>query len=546
MVSAMHASDQHGAAGDVADAEPVLAPEPELAARSAVVRRAAAALAWMAGGGAVFTLLLLITRGGTLSSDPSNQALQAWDLLHGNLWLHGWILGDVTFYTFELPLTAVLEAFFGLHPATMDLALALIYLAVAVCAVAVAVTDSRGASRAARAGVSVAVLSAPILVASDRWVPLGLPDHTGTTVFVLVSVLLIDRALSWRWTPPLLCLILSAGQLSDVTVRYVAVPAIAVVCLYRTLEARRIRTADTASLVGAVLSIPLSLAIRRVMLHFGAYLMVTPNTSFAPVSAWSHNLSLTWHALRTLFGQVSGATAPPASAVTAVFGTCCMLAVAAGLARVVWRWRSASRAEQLLTVLIVISIGSYAVSTLPQPESQHDIVTVLVAGAVLAARALVPARIGGPLLAVVACVATAVVALLPLSTVAAQAKANSGRYPALTAWLHDHGLNYGLADYWYSSVISLESGDQVEVRSVKLTGSQITQYAWEMDSAWYDPDRNDATFILIAKRDAALGQAAIRIFGRPVSEHRVQGIDVLVYNKNLLEQVKPPWRPHLS
>src|ERR1035438_3871239 len=29
--------------------------------------------------------------------------LQAWDMLHGNLLLHGWWLSDVSFYTTELP-----------------------------------------------------------------------------------------------------------------------------------------------------------------------------------------------------------------------------------------------------------------------------------------------------------------------------------------------------------------------------------------------------------------------------------------------------------
>ena len=39
-----------------------------------------------------------------LNADPAGQALQAWDMLHGNLLLRGWWLGDVSFYTVELPL----------------------------------------------------------------------------------------------------------------------------------------------------------------------------------------------------------------------------------------------------------------------------------------------------------------------------------------------------------------------------------------------------------------------------------------------------------
>jgi hypothetical protein len=547
----MHGSHPLGAAGNVANAESAEMGEPALPpgahrVTNQTARRVAEALAWVAGAAAVFSLLMFMTRVDVLSSDPANNALQSWDLLHGNLTLHGWILGDVTFYTFELPLIAVTEAIFGLGSLAVQVALALVYLAVAASAVALAVTDSRGLSRAARAGVVVAVLAAPILVRSDRWVPLGLPDHTGTTVFTLLSVLLVDRARSWRFTPPLLCLILCAGQLSDVTVRYVAVPAIVLVCLYQALRGasgQRLRGGDAACLAAAVISVPLSLAIRAVMLHFGAYQMVTPDTALAQVSVWPHNLALTWHSLRTLFGQVAGTDAAPASTVSAVFGACCMLAAAAGLARVLWRWRSASRAEQILVLLIVLSIGSYTLSTLPMPESQHDIVTVLVAGAVLAARALVPARIASRALAVVVCAAAATAALLPLSTSAAQAGIpNNGRYPVLTKWLRAHGLKYGLASYWYASVVSVATGDQVQVRAVKVNGRNITQYAWEMDSAWYDAAKYDANFILIDPGDTALSRAAVRIYGRPVSQAKVQGIEVLIYRKNLLKQVKPP--PH--
>ena len=38
-----------------------------------------------------------------ISSDGAANALQAWDMLHGNLLLHGWLLSDVSFHTTELP-----------------------------------------------------------------------------------------------------------------------------------------------------------------------------------------------------------------------------------------------------------------------------------------------------------------------------------------------------------------------------------------------------------------------------------------------------------
>ena len=35
-------------------------------------------------------------------SDGGSIALQAWDMLHGNLLLHGWAMSDVSFWSTEL------------------------------------------------------------------------------------------------------------------------------------------------------------------------------------------------------------------------------------------------------------------------------------------------------------------------------------------------------------------------------------------------------------------------------------------------------------
>src|ERR1700685_2742717 len=113
--------------------------------------RGRAALAWTVGGLALYALLLRIALTENVSSDPANNVLQAWDMVHGHLLLHGWILGDVTFYTFELPLLGIIELFFGVHTITLHIALALVYLLVTVFAAALAVAGSRGPARAARA-----------------------------------------------------------------------------------------------------------------------------------------------------------------------------------------------------------------------------------------------------------------------------------------------------------------------------------------------------------------------------------------------------------
>jgi hypothetical protein len=553
------------------------------------MRRAWAALALVAGVAAVFTLYLRISLSTPPTSDTANNALQAWDMLHGHLLLHGWIIGDVTYYTFELPLMAIVEAFFGLHAMAMHVSMALVYLIVTGCAAAVAVTDSRGLSRPARAGVVVAVLAAPVLVISDLWIPLQFPDHFGTSVFLMLPCLII--ALSTRpreepreqprgeprgepreeprevprgetepSSPPgqagrrftvplllcvLLCVILCVGQIGDVTVRYVVVPAIVLVCGYQMLAAWQIKTRDAAYLVAAVVSVPLAIVVRAVMRDLGSYLMVTPRTQLAPASEWAHNWALTWHSVRMLLG-ITGEPGFRPVGNTAIFGWACLVLAVAGMLRVIWNWRRASRAEQVLLLAIVLNLVAYAFSTLPGPQAPHEIAIVLPAGAVLGARVLVPARIPGRRMAAAAACAAVVAALLPLSLVAATRPPAVPPRTGLATWLQAHGLRYGLAGYWDASVVTLLTGGQVQVRAVVLSGGKITAYPWESDTAWYDPARYRANFVVIGNSGGSLEQDTEHFFGKPASVHRVDGYRILVYDKNVLNVLKPASRPPLS
>ena len=225
-------------------------------------RRRLAAAAWLAGGLALTALLVRISLTARVMSDGGNNALQAWDLLHGHLLLHGWQIGDANYYFLELPLMALTEAIFGLGDLAQHVSSALTYTLITAAAAAIAVTGSRGAARAARAAAVLAVMAAP-LFAGTTFLVLEEPDHTGTSLFILGSILLIDRLPARRLTAPLLLVILTAGQFEDLTVRYVAVPAIIAVCAYRALAARSLRSPDTLLAGTALASVPLSALFGR-------------------------------------------------------------------------------------------------------------------------------------------------------------------------------------------------------------------------------------------------------------------------------------------
>jgi hypothetical protein len=509
------------------------------------VRRPWAAAAWIVGVLALFALYLRISFTGYVTSDGANNALQAWDMWHGHLLLHGWIIGDATYYTFDLPVLALTEIFFGLSDLASHVASALIYLVVTISAMALALTGSRGLARVARCGAVIAVLTAMFHVEPNAPYLLGTPDHTGTSAFLLISFLLIDRVPARRYTSPLLLVILCAGQIGDATVLYIAVPAVVVVCGYRAVAARKVRTGDAANALAAAASVPLAIAVRAVMLHFGAYRMVAPKIAISAPSQWPHNAELAWHAICVLFGVVasSGSSALERDS-GYILGLVCLLAAGAGVARVVCTWRTASRAEQLLCAAIVIDLAAYVISTMPILTNPYEIVAVLPCGAVLAARTCVPGQMTGALKAGLVTGLAAIAALLPLTTAAARPAAAVATAP-LSEWLEAHGLTYGLAGYWDSSVVTLHSDNRVQVRAIVIKGDQVRPYSWETNTLWFDASRHDATFLVIDLAGNGLNPSAEQYFGKPAQIGHVAHWEILIYQKNLLDQVvRPPtWPP---
>jgi hypothetical protein len=502
------------------------------------------AAAWAGAGLVLFTFFLRVSFSGRIDSDGANSVLQGWDLIHGHLPLHGWHLGDATFYAFELPLIGVAQLAGGLGDTATHVASALVYLVVAGCAAVLAVTGSRGAARAARCAVVVAVLAAPLLYAPNVWLLLEEPDHLGTSMFILAAFLLADLAPNRRFAPPLLLVILCAGQFSDLTVRYVAVPAVVIVCAYRMLAARRLRSADLAFAVAAVVSVPLDALLGALVTHLGGFAVKAPLARLSPPRLWHRHASVTWLDIRVLFGAISGPQVKLGSLGTA-FAWVCLLAALAGLVKVVLTWRTATRGEQLLAVAIVANVGAYVISVMPLPViGSHEVIATLPCGAVLAARALVPARIRDPLPAFAAVAAAGLIALVPLGTAATRPPLRPAT-AALSAWLAAHHLTYGIGGYWDASVVTLQSGGSVRIRAVDLhknvnkPGWTINIPNWETNALWYETKRQDATFAIADLHGRYPATAFQQVFGKPRAGYRVGGYIILVYRHNLLGHLRP-------
>ena len=194
---------------------------------------------WAAGltaaGVLLFTVYLRLTNTYPEDSDQANLGLQAWDMLHGNLLLHGWVLSDVSFYTTELPQYMLLELILGLNTGMLHAAAAMTY----TLALLLAAMLARGRA-SGRRGVLRAVIAGGIMLAPQLgfgvFVLLLTVGHIGTSIPLLVTWLVLDRARPGWQLAVATGILLTWGAVADSLVLAVGSLPLALVCGLRVIQ----------------------------------------------------------------------------------------------------------------------------------------------------------------------------------------------------------------------------------------------------------------------------------------------------------------------
>lgn len=482
-----------------------------------------------------------------LSSDPAGQALQAWQMWHGNPLLRGWWLGDISFYGVELPLNLIIEMVNGLRPDDVHILAALVYAAVVLLTALLARGTARGREGVVRALLAGGILLAPSLLYGTRVLMQG-PDHTGTLIPILLTLLLLDRAPERWWVPAVVGVMLTWGQVNDPLATFAAAAAVAVASGVRVLLAiarggRTTRTwwYDASLAVAAVISVGVAHLILAKIHAAGGFYVPPPKYGygFAPFSTLPTRIRLAGSNILMLFG--ADVTSEPTAASKAM-----ALLHLAGLALGLWGLLAglrgflgrADRVTQALVAgtIIVLAAGVFGHYMLPVIGA-HEIVSVLPFSAVLAGRLLggrlTRARLE-PVLAIgLACY------LFGLAYNDTQPIATPGEQN-LADWLEAHHLTSGLAGYWESNIVTLDSGGRVRIAS--LIGHGTTVEPYESDSSWYNPAASRANFFVsVSTRSEdvhVIKPTVVRArFGPPVRTYHFRQYRIMVYNYNLLTRV---------
>jgi hypothetical protein len=498
----------------------------------------------------LFLCYLQLSRTSPNNSDGADQVLQAWDMLHGNWLLRGWTVGDVSYYTTEIPEYILIELIRGNYGSdVLHEGAAVTYTLLVLLAGLVARGRARGRQGLVRALIACGILLAPQLPYGVHLVLLQ-PDHLGTQVPLLVIFLVLDRGPRRWYVPAAVAVMLTWVIVADrVAVLDAAVPLI-VVCGIRACwavihDGKRVASQwfELSLMAAGVVSYGAAGVVVRAIGHLGGYTSLPLPSRLAPVHFLPAHLVLTMEGILTLFGAGFSGVSPGVATAFAVVHLAGVALVLWGFCRAFRRFFSAELIVPVMAAGIVINLAAYVFSVVPATWfDTREISVVLPFGAVLAGRQLaeplIRARLQPVLAGLLACYAIA------LGYGVAQAPVADTEQP-IVGWLEAHHLHTGLGTYTEANVITLDSAGRVAIRTVTWRHSGAVPRAFESEASWYDPKLGYANFVVTNSADSGgvslIPRAdIIALAGPPAHTYHYQTFTIMVWNHNLLANLGAP------
>jgi len=512
-----------------------------------------ARLAWIGaylGAGVVLFLCYLRVSGTQgISSDGGSNALEAWDMLHGNLLLHGWTVTDVSFYTTELPEYMILELIRGLSPALVHTAAAVTYTVLVLLAGLVAKGRATGREGVVRALLGSGIMLAPQL-GTPTFILLLVPDHVGTGIPILLIFLVLDRAPRRWYVPPVLAVMLTWALFADRLVIAAALVPLLLVCAIRVYRAAVVlgrplaaQWFDVSLFVGGILALGVSLLIGRLIVRLGGFTLLGLTTHLAKVSALPNTFRLTGQGVLALYGADFFDMPFGPQMIIALLHLVGVILAGWAVCRALRRFfRCDDLLVQVLVTGIVVSLAVFAFSNLPYSLwDARNMSPVLAFGAVLAGRLLAGDLLRLKLLPALAVTLACYAAFLGFDTAQPQIPAHD---QSLANWLVAHNFKTGLSTYFESNITTLDSGDRVHLLGVSWGADKSVPRIYQSEVSWYDPTLHYANFVVNTGADKP--QAIIpsgdllKAFGRPAKVYQYGPYTIMVWNKNLLADLGRP------
>src|SRR5499427_10198480 len=263
------------------------------------------AAATAAAGALLFAICERVSATAPITADSANAVLQGHTIASGNVLLHGWTLSRASFLATDLPFYAFVAAFRGATAAVAHDAAAAIFtlLVLSACFLARGSGRHRAHGREAlvRIAIPIVLLVAPVPGAGAQLMLLG-PFHIGTTLLIVLALLLVDGSADRLLGIAMIWALLSLAVLSDTLALYVGVVPLVFVYAVRLLGRRLLPWPDVGVLMAGVLALPTAAALALTVHWLGGFTTVPLQAGLAGIGGLPKNLALTIEGTLVVFG----------------------------------------------------------------------------------------------------------------------------------------------------------------------------------------------------------------------------------------------------
>jgi hypothetical protein len=505
---------------------------------------------WMSiivGSGILFTSYLLISRTVIYNSDNASIILEAQSMLHGNYFLRGWYMPTDNFLTIEIPLYTLGRLLGFSMTSLLHIIPALLYTLVVIFGGYLASMLLQGKQRIWSLLVFLGIVAFPSLDAVQRLL-IG-PIHIGTVFFILVGLiaykhfLTVERGKGTAFAIVTLVIVLTTVGDPFVLVLFV-LPLILTEGI-QVFVTKRLSFPEDLVISGVLLAVILSFGIRWILEIAGVHIPGGAGFVFTDIPGMINNLTDAITFVYTIFHANIFMKSPFSLSslpllINAIVVSTLIYAV------IKWSKHSLLQAATPVTKIINVSvwslIGILTASTVSTWGGAHGIryLYPILFLSEIGSFSIIFAFVNRYVL-IVATILVFVINAAPFAVSLYQAPTAKPAETQLLAVLEEHHLTQGLGTYAVSSIVTVQSEEQVVIRQVTISNHQIHPYYFLADEKWFDVSNlQRANFIVYRDSDdpQAYYDASVRSFGIPDHQYNVGIYTALTWNTPLLTHMQ--------
>lgn len=469
------------------------------------------------------------------SSDHASILLEAKSILDGNIFLKGWTLSTVSYYTTEIPFFIIGILIFGYSEKVIYIITGISYAFLAILIIILCSLDQKGNVSISRLVISLC-FSFYIISLFSNW-GLFSPVHIVSFAYCLCSIFLLrklDNTFSYGGLL-ILSLILLITFVGDTFTIYIWGIPILIIMTGKFLFGKE-KSKYAITLFSIIISIIISRIILNLIRQNGGFIVPGVEAKFVDYNNINNNLYLFFIGLFDLF-SVNFFGQHVYSLNTLINAIHC-IGLVIFIQAIIW---SINNFRKLETVIQILLVGIFI-----------NLLEYLLADVAIwrgTVRYLLPTLIFSIFLIVffiennnwyqnrpIIMILTSIVIAMSLIPRMSLTRPDLP-VSKLSSFLSEKNLIYGYGPYWVASITTVHSNEMVKIRAVTSSDNKyIRPFIWLAENDWYN---ENATFIVIDSTNVVEKpfninwETAVNTFGQPYKTFRVDNYDILVWNRNI-------------